>query len=75
MVHASNSWNEGYTVSEADFVTLDSSCMDDPRGPDGALPMCDFLRLAPTSPLIDAGTDVGLSYEGEAPDLGARETE
>ena len=31
------------------------------------------LRLAPSSRLIDAGTDVGLPYHGSAPDLGAFE--
>lgn len=32
------------------------------------------LRLAPGSPAIDAGVDVGLPYTGSAPDLGALET-
>jgi len=32
-----------------------------------------FLRLSPTSSLIDAGIDVGLVFEGDAPDLGAFE--
>jgi len=30
-----------------------------------------FLALAPDSPLASAGVDVGLPYEGDAPDLGA----
>jgi hypothetical protein len=34
----------------------------------------DFLRLPDGSPYIDAGTDVGLPYNGAAPDLGAFET-
>jgi hypothetical protein len=33
----------------------------------------DFLRLAPNSPAIDAGVDVGQSFAGKAPDLGAFE--
>ncbi len=32
-----------------------------------------FLRLAQGSPCIDAGADVGVEYEGSAPDLGAFE--
>jgi hypothetical protein len=41
-----------------------------PRQPDGSLPAIDFLKLAPGSHLIDAGVDVGLPYNGPAPDLG-----
>ena len=33
------------------------------------------FHLQPESPCIDAGTDVGLPYSGEAPDMGAYETE
>ena len=45
-----------------------------PRLPDGSLPFLDFLRLASGSHLIDAGVDVGLPYNGLAPDLGWIET-
>lgn len=41
-----------------------------PRQADGSLPMIDFLKLAAGSHLIDAGVDVGLPYNGLAPDLG-----
>jgi hypothetical protein len=41
-----------------------------PRQPDGSLPAIDFLKLAPGSHLIDAGIDVGLPYNGLAPDVG-----
>jgi hypothetical protein len=41
-----------------------------PRQADGSLPAIDFLKLAPGSHLIDAGVDVGLPYNGAAPDLG-----
>jgi hypothetical protein len=41
---------------------------------DGSLPLIDFLRLAPGSHLIDAGVDVGLPYNGLAPDVGWYET-
>ncbi|MCD6499814.1 MAG: right-handed parallel beta-helix repeat-containing protein [Deltaproteobacteria bacterium] len=61
-----NSWNTppGITVSDADFLSVD------PQDLDG-----DFLRLAPGSPEIDAGQDVGLPFFGAAPDLGAFESE
>ena len=45
-----------------------------PRLADGSLPLIDFLRLAPGSHLIDAGIDVGLPYNGLAPDVGWFET-
>ena len=44
------------------------------RQSDGSLPVLPFLRLAPGSGLIDKGVDVGLSFAGTAPDLGAFET-
>lgn len=44
-----------------------------PRNPDGSIPESGFLRLAPDSDAIDAGTDVGLPFAGKAPDLGAFE--
>jgi hypothetical protein len=76
VVDISNSWN-GIGVSEADFVNIDMenlySDATAPRKPDGSLPDIG-LRLAPSSHLIDAGIDVGLPYNGSAPDLGAFET-
>ena len=36
--------------------------------------LLDFLRLAPGSHLIDTGVNVGLPYNGSAPDLGWFET-
>lgn len=67
-----NSWN-GFTVGATDFKSLDSEGIDGPREPDGGLPKLSFLRLSTASPLIDAGIDVGLPFEGDAPDLGAFE--
>ena len=88
IVNTYNSWN-GFTVTNADFASLDSNFppitdpnaytnansvgIDQPRGPDGELPKLRFLRLAATSLLIDAGIDVNLPFEGNAPDLGAFE--
>ncbi len=53
-----NSWN--LDITDPEFASTDE---DSDR----------FLRLADGSPAIDAGADVGLSYEGDAPDLGAYE--
>jgi Right handed beta helix region len=41
-----------------------------PRQSDGSLPSIDFLKLAPGSHLIDAGVNVGLPFNGVAPDVG-----
>jgi hypothetical protein len=68
-----NSWNKGFTVSAADFTSLDANGIDGPRGPKGELPKLKFLHLAEKSPLIDAGTDVKLPFKGKSPDLGAFE--
>jgi hypothetical protein len=84
-----NTWNSGFSVSDADFASLDpnfppitdpntytnanSIGIDRPRGPDGKLPKLKFLRLVPDSLLIDAGIDVNEPFYGDAPDLGAFE--
>jgi len=68
-----NSWN-GFTVTESDFINLDTVLAKAPRNADSSLPSIDFLKLVSTSTLIDAGIDVGLKYNGLAPDLGAFET-
>ena len=62
--------NPSFTVSDADFISLDTAQLRYPRKADGSLPDIDFGKLAPTSDLIDAGTDVGLSYYDDAPDIG-----
>lgn len=68
-----NSWSLGLTITPDDFEDLDFTHGEAPRAADGSLPEDGFMRLAPGSALIDAGVDVGLPYEGEAPDLGAFE--
>jgi hypothetical protein len=73
---AYNTWN-GIGVSAADFVNIEMTQLyadaTAPRNPDGSLPVIG-LHLDPSSHLIDAGIDVGLPYNGDAPDLGAFET-
>jgi hypothetical protein len=69
-----NSWNMDIQLTDADFLSVTPEDMDGPRRADGGLPRTDFMRLSPTSRFIDAGTDVGLPYNGKAPDLGAFET-
>ena len=60
----SNSWNDppGIVLEASDFQSLDPAEIETL-----------FLRLAPGSGAIDAGTDVGLPFSGTAPDLGAFE--
>ena len=73
--HDHNSWDSSpaVTITDADFVSVDSTGLTGARGADGSLPDLDFLKLASTSDAIDAGVDVGLSYKGDAPDLGYSE--
>ncbi|WP_158852577.1 right-handed parallel beta-helix repeat-containing protein [Saccharothrix deserti] len=68
-----NSWNLGVTLSDAQFQSVSTSGWDAPRQADGSLPVLPHLRLAANSTLIDKGTNVGLPYQGSAPDLGAFE--
>lgn len=75
--HDHNSWDIPITLTAADFVSLDSTGITAPRQADGSLPDNDcynyFLRPSSSSQAIDVGTDVGLDYEGTAPDIGAFE--
>lgn len=68
-----NSWNLSVSVSTADFQGVDLAEAMGPRNPDGSLPDMKFMHLVASSDLIDVGTDVGLPFEGKAPDLGAFE--
>ncbi|MCX6145039.1 MAG: right-handed parallel beta-helix repeat-containing protein [Ignavibacteriales bacterium] len=72
-IQARNSW-QGFTVTNADFLSLDTSMATAARNVDGTLPASPFVRLAPGSSMIDAGENIGLPFGGKAPDLGAFET-
>jgi hypothetical protein len=72
---SNNSWLSGFSVSAADFVSLDLTPATSARVADGTLPRLDLFRLKPGSALINAGVNVGLPYLGSAPDLGAFEAQ
>jgi hypothetical protein len=71
-VQQTNSWM-GFVVSNEDFVSIDTVGLRAPRNVDGSLPDTQYMHLAQGSDLIDAGTDVGLPFNGSAPDLGCFE--
>jgi hypothetical protein len=81
VVVATNSWSDNSTyptsvtsATSADFITIDTTGVRGPRKSDGSLPDITFMHLAPGSQFINAGTDVGIPFNGSAPDLGAFET-
>ncbi len=70
---AYNSW-DGFTFTDNDFISLDTTGISGPRQADYSLPEVETFHLVEGSVFIDAGTDLGYDYSGEAPDLGAFET-
>jgi len=71
---SNNSWNLSVSLSDAQFQSVSTSGWDAPRQADGNLPALPYLHLAANSTLIDKGTNVGLPFNGQAPDLGAFES-
>jgi|GEM_PF-283760 len=71
VVQTTNDWS----TTSSDFVSVDPSAAYGARQADGSLPDITFMHLATGSDLIDAGTDVGLPYNGSAPDIGCFETD
>jgi hypothetical protein len=71
-VEVNNSWNLAVTANTADYLSLLDTAAKAPRKPDGSLPDV-FARLVSGSDLIDKGVDVGLPFNGSAPDLGPYE--
>jgi hypothetical protein len=61
-------------IKDSDFLSLDESFLAAPRQSDGSLPENNFMRLNPSSGIINAGTDIGFSFKGKAPDLGCFES-
>ncbi len=72
-VQTKNSWLPPFSVTNNDFVSIDTTGVRGPRKPDGSLPDVPFMRLVAGSQFIDAGVDVGIAFNGSAPDLGAFE--
>ncbi|AVR45656.1 pectate lyase [Christiangramia fulva] len=70
---SNNSWMDGIVTTYEDFESIDYSELTSARKADGSLPEVSFFHLVSGSDLIDAGVDVGLPYNGSAPDLGAFE--
>jgi len=70
---ANNSFTPGIELGPRDFVSLDEGELVRPRQPDGGLPAVDFMHPVQGSALIDAGVNVGLPFQGTAPDIGAFE--
>jgi hypothetical protein len=74
-IEQTNSWMSPFVpVTPADIISIDTAGMRGPRKSDGSLPDVTFLFPARGSQLIDAGTDVGLPFNGSKPDLGVFET-
>ncbi|MEQ8241118.1 MAG: Ig-like domain-containing protein [Cyclobacteriaceae bacterium] len=70
-----NGWQNGLSTSADDFSSLAIEQMLQPRKADGSLPDLTYLHLITGSDLIDAGVDVGVPFNGTAPDLGAFESQ
>lgn len=70
-----NSFDMDVDLTDDDFLSLSKSWLTLDRQEDGSLPDVNFMKLSPTSALIDQGLDIGYSYNGAAPDLGCFESE
>lgn len=64
-----NSWQPPVTISAADFLSTDTTGVSGARQADGSLPNLNFMKLASSSDLINAGTNVGLPFCQTAPDI------
>jgi hypothetical protein len=60
-------YNPAYTLTDDDFISLDTAELRWARQADGSLPIINFGRLEDDSDLKGAGTDVGMSA---VPDIG-----
>jgi hypothetical protein len=72
-VVAGNSWQQGQTLTDDDFVSLNTDAASGPRQADGSLPDINLLHPAPGSFLVDGGVAYGQPFRGSAPDIGAFE--
>jgi hypothetical protein len=69
-----NSWQNGLSATSADFVSIDTALLKSARKSDGSLPDINYFKLVSGSDLRNAGVNVGLPYNGSAPDLGPFES-
>lgn len=69
-----NSNDPSPVASASDFISVDTTGISGKRKANGDLPDLNFMKLAAGSDLIDAGVNVGLTFLGKAPDLGAFES-
>ncbi|MDW3209312.1 MAG: Ig-like domain-containing protein [Reichenbachiella sp.] len=70
-----NSWQDELSATSDDYESLAIDLLLGERQADGSLPEVDFMQLVSGSDLIDAGTNVGLTFQGQAPDIGVFEKE
>jgi len=70
VVQTTNGWQSPFSVTAADFASIDTSETYKPRFEDGSLPNLTFMHLVQGSDLINSGTDVGIAFIGAKPDLG-----
>lgn len=74
-VQDANTWTLGIRPVTEDFLSIDLDQLTAPRKEDGSLPDIDLLRPVTGSEVIDAGVDIGFAFFGQAPDLGALESD
>lgn len=74
-IQEKNSWFEEFNVTVEDFISVSDAGVTGPRKQDGSLPDVEYLHLAETSDLVDAGVNIGLPFSGSFPDLGCFERE
>lgn len=70
-VNDHNSWDLKLNITDNDFVSLDATQLEKARKSDGSLPESTFMKPKSTSCLVAKGVNVGITYKGTAPDLGA----
>lgn len=68
-----NSWQASFTPGTSMLQSVDTRLATGPRQSDGSLPNINLLRPRGDSPLVNGGVDIGESYSGSAPDMGAYE--
>ena len=68
-----NSWQDGLSATTADFESMNVDLLLADRKADGSLPDVSYMKPVSGSDMIDAGVDVGLPFNGSAPDIGVFE--